>query len=170
MTETRFVCRFFRNHSNMMFPCFISYFCDWVIRAYALQITRPFFLFSNYNANSSNLTISNKSVLNIISDSYVHFTPTQLDLSLPQNAFDQGKHIYATHDYIHAIELYTKALSSIHQDLKYLILLHRAFAYEKVSTMPKSDRRLHTYRLEHIDQKQRLLRPDIYYMRASILL
>ncbi|KAI9275700.1 hypothetical protein BDA99DRAFT_496248 [Phascolomyces articulosus] len=84
-------------------------------------------------------------------------------ISLLQNAFDQGKNIYATHDYIHAIELYTKALSSIHQDLKYLILLHRAFAYEKRSTIA-------SYRLEHIDQKQRLLRPDIYYMRASILL
>ncbi|KAI9249739.1 hypothetical protein BDA99DRAFT_542045 [Phascolomyces articulosus] len=101
-------------------------------------------------------------------DPYTHFTSTQLDLTLLQNAFDQGKQAYTSHDYEYAIEFYTNALNILHQDIQSFILLHRSAAYEKSQQYQKAldD----CAQVEDNDQKQLLPRPDTYWMRANVLL
>ncbi|KAI8139368.1 hypothetical protein BJV82DRAFT_672648 [Fennellomyces sp. T-0311] len=63
-------------------------------------------------------------------DAFRWLTVTTLNFATMNDAFEQGKHAFETHDYHQAVEHYTSALKALQQDLAAAIFVHRAVAYE----------------------------------------
>ena len=98
-------------------------------------------------------------------DTHSYLTLTHLNLTVTNNAFNQGKQAFASHNYEQAIQSYTIALNHLYEDFESTILLHRAVAYEKLYNYQQA--------LDDcikIKNRTRGDHPDVYWATANILL
>ncbi|KAG2225533.1 hypothetical protein INT45_010360 [Circinella minor] len=100
-----------------------------------------------------------------LTETHSYLTLTHLNLTAINNAFNQGKRAFASHNYQQAIQSYTIALNHLYDDLESTILLHRAVANEKLCNyQPAIDDCI------KIKNRTRDNNPDVYWVTANILL
>ena len=136
---------------------------------YTVLGTQFFYITNSLLTHDLSQTMAQKAVLKESTslkagEAFQLLSVTKLHFASTNEAFEQGKLAYIARDYDRAVQLYTCALADLEADVKSVIHIHRAAAYEMLS---KFDQAAQDGRDANTDKNA--VQPDFYLTLGSAL-